>query len=337
MADPRTAAEPLEHTPSLARKLFAANTVLLVAAFLALALTPLTIQSPLRSPSGGLLSLAGLAVVLATNLLIIRRSLGPLARLTEAMRGVDLLRPGTRVPVYGDSREVLALTRAFNDMLERLERERRESVRRTLVAQEDERLQLARELHDEIGQSLTALLLQLDYLAKAAPSDLGPAVVDAREAARASLEEVRRIARQLRPEALDDLGLASALTHLADRVAARSGVDIGRSIERDLPALSRETELVIYRVAQESMTNVIRHADATRLDLRLCGTAGGILLEVVDDGRGIGGAIEGAGMKGMRERAVLAGGRLDIRAVPGGGTKVHLEIDVDAGSRAETD
>jgi two-component system sensor histidine kinase UhpB len=250
------------------------------------------------------------------------------------MRDVDLLRPGTRVPVHGDSKEVIELTRAFNEMLARLEAERRESVRRTLTAQEEERLQLARELHDEIGQGLTALLLQLDYIAKVAPEGITEEAVAARETARTSLEEVRRIARQLRPEALDDLGLVSAIVHLADRIAERSGLEVSRDLDRDLPALGPETELVIYRVAQESLTNVIRHADAGHIDVSLARSGDGVVLRVSDDGVGVNGAREGAGMKGMRERAVLVGARLDIGGSARGGTEVRLEVRDDAKERA---
>jgi two-component system sensor histidine kinase UhpB len=322
-----------ERPRSLTRRLFVANAALIVVAFLTLALTPLTVKSPLKVGSGGIISLVGLTAVLAVNLAIIRRSLEPLSRLTASMRGVDLLRPGTRVPVYGDSEEVLGLTRAFNDMLARLEAERRDSVRRTLTAQEDERLQLARELHDEIGQGLTALLLHLDYLGKAAPPEISGDLVEAREAARASLEEVRRIARQLRPEALDDLGLVSAISHLADRIADRSHLEVDRSLARHLPALPPETELVIYRVAQESLTNVIRHADAKRIDLTLAARdADAVVLRVADDGRGIDGLREGSGIKGMRERAVLVGARLDIGTTERGGTEVRLEVGGLAGA-----
>ena len=324
-----------EHTrpTSLTRRLFIANGAVLVVAFLLLALTPLTVKSPLSLGSGGVLSLIGLTALLATNLALIRRSLQPLTRLTASMRRVDLLRPGTRVPVYGDTEEVLDLTRAFNDMLERREAERRESVRRTLNAQEEERLQLARELHDEIGQGLTALLLQLDYMTKVAPPEVSEHAAEARETARTSLEEVRRIARQLRPEALDDLGLVSAITHLTDRIAARTELDITRRLERDLPHLPPETELVIYRVAQESLTNVIRHADAQRIEVELTASGRQVVLRVADDGRGLRGAREGAGMKGMRERAVLIGARLDVGPAELGGAEVRLEVQSDAGER----
>jgi two-component system sensor histidine kinase UhpB len=281
---------------------------------------------------GGLLSLIGLTAVLATNLAITRRSLAPLARLSASMRRVDLLRPGTRVPVYGDTAEVVELTHAFNEMLSRLERERRDSVRRTLTAQEDERLQLARELHDEIGQSLTALMLQLDHVSRGAPPGLSEEVAEARENARASLEEIRRMARRLRPEALDDLGLVSALTHLVDRIDAHSGPHISRRVDRDLPPLTPEAELVIYRVAQESLTNVIRHAEARNVELSLTAVEGRARLVVADDGRGLDGAPEGAGIKGMRERAVLVGARLEVGSTQAGGTEVRLEVSPDAGA-----
>jgi two-component system sensor histidine kinase UhpB len=319
-----------ERPRSLTRRLFIANAIVIVVAFSLLALTPLTVKSPLKVGQGGLISLVGLSIVLAVNLAMIRRSLEPLSRLTAGMRRVDLLRPGRRVPVYGDTHEVIELTRAFNEMLARLEAERRESVRRSVTAQEDERLQLARELHDEIGQSLTALLLQLDYLARVAPPGVASEAVEARESARASLEEVRRIARQLRPEALDDLGLVSAIANLGERVGARSGVEIERTVDRDLPPLSPEQELVIYRVAQESLTNVIRHADAHHVDVSLTAENGSVVLRVVDDGGGLDGASEGAGMKGMRERAVLIGARLDIGDARSGGTEVRLEVPGDA-------
>jgi two-component system sensor histidine kinase UhpB len=177
----------------------------------------------------------------------------------------------------------------------------------------------------------------LDYLTKAAPAELAPEVAEAREAARGSLEEVRRIARQLRPEALDDLGLASAVIHLADRFAERSRLEISRRVARDLPPLDPAVELVIYRVAQESMTNVIRHADARKVDVELSSRPGVVRLRVCDDGRGLDGAQEGAGIKGMRERAVLAGARLRIERSSLGGTEVELEIDANAGARRVTD
>ncbi len=313
---------------SLVWRLFLLNTAVLLAAYLLLAFSPLTIKSPLRPLQGGVFSLAGLLAVTAVNTVVIRRSLGPLVRLSQAMRHVDPLRPGQRVEVSPAGDEVTQLGMAFNDMLKGLEDERRDSVRRTLLAQEAERVEIARDLHDEIGQRLTALLLQLDYIAAewaGAPSE---AIELAQDNARGTLEEVRRLARRLRPEVLDELGLPSALRELCEWMTAGRRLDLDCSIERALPPLSREAELVVYRVAQESLTNIARHAAASKVWLHLSGGERVVTLVVADDGHGIDGQPEGAGIKGMRERAVLAGARLTIGPREGGGSEVRLDVPI---------
>jgi two-component system, NarL family, sensor histidine kinase UhpB len=210
-------------------------------------------------------------------------------------------------------------------MLDRLERERRESARRALSAQEQERRRVARELHDEVGEALTAVLLQLDGAERELDGAARNRVREARDVARATLEEVRAIARGLRPEALDDLGLASALWQLCTE-AERSGVTVRRSIASQV-ALETEAEVVVYRVAQEAITNALRHSGAEAVDVVLAAEEGGVVLTVRDDGRGFAGEpVEGSGLRGMRERALLAGGRLDVAARPGGGTDVTLRL-----------
>ena len=269
----------------------------------------------------------GLSAMLVLNLILMRRALLPLARLSALMRRVDPLRPGSRIAVAPQApEEVVELSHAFNDMLGRLEDERRDSARRALAAQEDERRRLSRELHDEIGQSLTALLLQLEYAVKQAPDKLRPELGQAREEARASLEEVRRVAQRLRPQALDDLGLRSAITNLCERVAGHNSFRISRDIATDLPVLSPEAELVLYRVAQESLTNAARHSGADHLELRLLPDGEGVVLSVEDDGVGLDGEPAGAGITGMRERALLIGGDLTIAGGPTGGTCVRLTV-----------
>jgi two-component system sensor histidine kinase UhpB len=267
--------------------------------------------------------LAALVLVAAINLYLLRRALAPLEALTALARRVDLTRPGQRVPVSPYESEVSELATTFNEMLERLESERRESTRRVLDAQESERLRVSRELHDEVGQTLTAVLLQLGRIAKHAPPELAPELEDAQERARETLEEVRRISRELRPEALDDLGLASALVALSERF----GLDVTRRLDRDLPALDEETELVIYRVAQEALTNVARHSGSGRVELELSASNGSLTLRVLDEGRGID-AEDGGGLRGMRERAVLVGADLSVGRREGGGTEVRLEVPV---------
>jgi two-component system sensor histidine kinase UhpB len=310
---------------SLLWRVFATNAGVLVIATLVLALTPITVSFPLALTEAIVLAL-GLSAMLAVDLALLRRVFGPLERLTAVMRAVDPLRPGPRAPANVSDPQVAELTRAFNEMIGRLESERRESARRALAAQEDERARIARELHDEIGQELTAVLLQLDRAARRASPPALEALEGAREAVRANLEDVREIARRLRPEALDDLGLASALAALTLDVSRRAGLRIERSVSADLSALSPEEELVIYRVAQEGLTNIARHADATRAWLTLGSHRGRLALEVRDDGRGFARADGDGhnGLRGMRERAVLVGARLEVESEVGRGTTVRL-------------
>ena len=145
--------------------------------------------------------LGGLIVMVTANLVLIRRAVSPLVRLTEHMDRVDPLVPGSRLTVAGEISEVQRLTESFNEMLARLELERRESGRRALREREAERKRVAGELHDEIGQTLTALGLQLDRLMRRAPPELRRECEDVRDAVLASVDQVRRLARELRPEA----------------------------------------------------------------------------------------------------------------------------------------
>jgi len=295
-------------------RVFAINAALLVVATLLLALTPVTIHASLALIEGVDLAVA-LVVMLAANLLLLRHTLAPINRLVERMRTVDLLRPGQRLVEPGGV-EVTELVRAFNQMLERLEAERRESGRRALQAQEAERRRIASGLHDEVGQVLTGVLLQLDD-------------EETKEAVRQALNEVRRIARELRPEMLEQLGLVSALTELSRRFAESSGIRVERSFAPELPPLSGEAELAVYRVAQESLTNVARHAGATQVDLALEPGVGSVVLSVCDDGRGISeaAATNGyGGLRGMRERALLVGGALAVKPGRTGGVEVRLEV-----------
>ena len=196
-------------------RVFATNAAVLVAATLVLVISPVTVSFPIALAEL-VAVLGGLAAMLVLNLVLLRRALQPLGRLTAVMRGIDPLRPGERATVDTADPEVAELAAAFNDMLGRIEVERRDSARRALAAQESERRRVARELHDEVGQALTAVVLELDRAERGAAPDVNGTVAHAREAVRASLEDVRGIARRLRPEALDDLGLASALAALTN-------------------------------------------------------------------------------------------------------------------------
>jgi two-component system sensor histidine kinase UhpB len=314
----------------LAWRIFLANAAILVVATLALAISPATVSFPIALTEGIVLTV-GLIALLTVNLLLVRRAFAPLERLTRLMRRIDLLRPGQRLDVAGPA-EVRELGGVFNEMLQRLEQERHESGWDALRRQEDERKRVAGELHDEVGQALTAVMLQLGRLAKRAPSDLSAELAEALETTRKSLDDVRRIAKQLRPEALDDLGLAPALNGLAATFADRTGLHIRRQIDETLPPLRGEAELVIFRVAQESLTNAARHADTGRVDFNLAQDRDAVVLRVRDYGRGMDGTHPGSGIRGMRERALFIGADFSVDAAPGGGTVVTLRVPLDEAS-----
>lgn len=297
---------------------------------LVLALSPATVSSrPLWSEV--LVLFVGLAVIVVLNGLLLRSVLRPLDRLTALMAEIDLRQPGLRLE-QGGSGPAEALVQGFNAMLERLEVERTTSRARVLNAQEAERRRIAQELHDEVGQSLTAVLLGLKQAIDIAPHDVVEELEQVRETTRASLEEVRRISQRLRPGVLDDLGLLDSVSSLASDLTARSGVPVRRGFLPGLPHLPPETELVVYRVAQEALTNVARHARATEAQVGLTRRGDTLVLRVADDGVGGADPSRGAGIQGMQERAQMVDGRLEVRRREGGGTEVVLEVPVPAES-----
>lgn len=287
---------------------------------------------------------AALAIILTlvVNMWLLRRRFEPLERLLATMERIDLSRPGRRVDtsgkLAGDSTDVQRLAAAFNRMLDRLEGERRHSAQLVLQAQEEERRRVARDLHDEVNQALTALLLRLEAAAQDAPPGLKEELGETKHLANRAMGELLDLARQLRPAALDDHGLTAALAaHVRDqdrRGAARARLSLGPGLDN----LPDDVEIVLYRVAQEALTNAGRHSGAAQIEVFLSRVDSHVLLEVSDDGGGFTFADEnkGLGMSGMRERALLVGGRLEIDSRPGKGTKVKLEVPLD-GSAGEAE
>ncbi len=310
---------------SLLWRVFAANVVVFVVALALLAWTPVTVKR-VATPDELLVLSIGLAVMLVFDALLLRRAFGPLRRLAAVMGRVDPGQPGQRAePSRRAGREVVALAEALNAMLDRMEDERRESGRRALAAQEGERSRIARELHDEVGQTLTAVALRAERAAGEA-SEQDQALTEIAETVLRSLEDVHRIGRELRPEALDDLGLVNALLALCSRVARQGGLRVRRDLDWRLPTLSPEVELVIYRVAQESLTNALRHSGGTEATVSLSGGAGGVVLAVADNGRGLSDPRVDSGFAGMRERSLLIGAKLAIHSAPGQGTEIVLTV-----------
>jgi two-component system, NarL family, sensor histidine kinase UhpB len=309
---------------------FLTNALVLAVALLLLVLTPITVHTPIEAWQFALL-FGGFVGLLALNVFLLRRVLAPLIRLTQVMSSVDPDRPGRRLNgAASRSVEGRALAHAFNAMLDRLERARHEATRTALAAQEAERLRVARELHDEIGQTLTAVAIQAGGAARG-DSEHAQALRDVANGVRESLEEVRRIARELRPEALDDLGLVNALIALSTRIGAQDGPRVRRDLQPKLPPLSPDIELVIYRVAQESLTNALRHSGAREATVSLRADAESVTLAVTDNGAGLPAKLPrySSGISGMRERALLVGGMLSLTSIPGQGTEVRVTIPID--------
>ena len=290
-----------------------------------LVLSPLSISSRVVVSEVAVVSV-GLTIMLLTNALLVRRSLAPLDRVIRTLEAMDQLQPGV-LPEEGAG-PVRGIARSVNGLLDRLEAAQRAGNAQALAAQEAERHRIAQELHDEVGQSLTVVLLGLKQVESRVPAELMEELVLVRQSARTGLDDVRRVARRLRPGVLEDLGLQSALAALVTDFSANSTASVRRSFSPGLPALSAEADLVVYRVAQEALTNAARHADAGSVELSLGRQGETVVLEVRDDGRGFGGLVEGSGLLGMRERAALVEAELTVASQPRGGTTVRLRVPV---------
>jgi len=317
-------------TPATAlfRRVFLINGLIFTLGTLILALSPATVSARIKLTEIPVLAV-GLAVMLTANAVLLRSSLAPLDRLAASMRRVDPPRRSDRMRERG-SGDLHHLISSFNAMLDRLEKERTTASASALAAQENERQRIARELHDEIGQSLTVALLTLKRAVDRAPAAIRAELEDAQETVRGTLNEVRGIAGRLRPDALEDLGLHSALNALCSEFTEATGIAVVRNIGSLGTRLKPDVELVCYRIAQESLTNVARHAGARKVWLDMHVNTGQLILRIADDG--VGGVIaSGAGISGMRERAMLVDGALTINSPATEGTEVRLVIPVYGG------
>ena len=265
------------------------------------------------------------------NIALLRRRFNPLERLIDEMEKVDLSRPGANLPAWIDGRaeteEVERLELAFLRMMRRLEAERRRSSSAALAAQEEERARVARDLHDQVNQSLTGVLLRLEATRSQAPPELEAEIEETSRLAHQAMDELLTVARQLRPTALDDLGLSAAIAGQIEQLG-QSEIRASFTSEGDFGGLDPDVQLVIYRVAQESLGNAIRHSRAETVEVRLSRPTGRVELAVTDDGSGFSFAesTTGLGLGGMKERAILVGGDLQIESRPGHGTSVRLTV-----------
>jgi two-component system, NarL family, sensor histidine kinase UhpB len=269
---------------------------------------------------------------LLVNLVVLRRRFTPLERLIEEMEKVDLSRAGAGLPLSidgkGETEEVERIELAFLRMMRRLEAERRRSSSAALQAQEEERARVARDLHDEVNQSLTGLLLRLEAARENAPPQLADELTETKVLANRAMQELLSLARQLRPTALDDLGLVAAIAGQVEEAGSRPELRASFRSEGDFGDLESDVQLVVYRVAQEALSNATRHSNAGQVEVELRRQDDSVELTVSDDGKGFAFAAAegGLGLQGMRERALLVGGELGVTSRPGSGTTVRLQI-----------
>lgn len=330
----------------LSQKILLANS--LIVAVGAIAGTIITVWHVLRYPDDlhyeliAFFAASGWVISFVVNSWVLKRTLTPLDRLQA---GVDAVRQGSRdvqvipPPISDDRFDRLIDT--FNQMVRQQEEDARRlhSLSRLILqAQEDERQRVARELHDEAAQALTSLLVRLRLLERArTPEEAQAQVGELRKLTAAALEEVRRVALDLRPKILDDLGLVAALGWRVDEFNAANAAQATLAVEGIAHRLPHTLELVFYRVAQEALNNTARHANAGYVGVSLTLRDGILSLEVADDGPGFDPAARlvgdenrhsGLGLLGIYERMGMIGGQVEIDSAPGQGTRVRVSAPV---------
>jgi len=313
---------------SLSGQIITANLLLVVAAlFAASAASSLDLHLDDDRFQFALLAMA-VILALLLNILMLQRRFSPLEQLIADIEAIDPADPvGLEAPEE-PAEEVERLALAFRKLLERIEAERRRAGRLQLRAQEEERKRVARDLHDEVNQSLTAILLRLEALMQAAPPEVRGELEETKKLANQAMDELLQLARQLRPTALDDHGFVPAIEEMLRRFQAQHGIQTQLAIDGDVDGLGSDQELVVYRVTQEALNNIARHSGAQKLSVAMVCDDGELSLTVADDGEGfsMGAEERGLGLDGMSERARLVGGVLSIDSRPGKGTTLQLRV-----------
>ncbi len=289
--------------------------------------------------------MGAMVLSLGMTILLMRASFRPLFSLLQTIRAISAGKTQARAASQPTDTEIGELAQAFNSMLDRLENTRREQAMLILQAQEEERRRVALELHDESSQNLTALLVHTEILQQSlqilpdtavtpeARNQLRSGLQQLTHLTQGTLESIRALALQLRPAVLDDLGLLAALRWLAEDCRERLHISVDLHLE-PLPAKTYPPlyEITLFRVAQESLTNVARHAQASAVTIELTQDTSRISLRVQDNGQGyeVARRSTGLGIGGMQERLSLLNGSLNLRSEPGHGTTVLASLPLPA-------
>jgi two-component system sensor histidine kinase UhpB len=321
-------AKTMKKRESLSGQVVAANLLLVVAALFAASLaSSLDLNLTDDRFQFGLLAMT-IILALLLNILMLQRRFSPLDELIEQIEAIDPADPGAFEAPERPVQEVERLAHAFSALLERIEAERRRAGRLQLRAQEEERKRVARDLHDEVNQALTAILLRLEALMQTAPPEIREGLEETKKLANQAMEELLQLARQLRPTALDDHGFVPAIQEQLRRFQAQHGVETHLETDGPLDDLGGDQQLVLYRVTQEALNNIARHARAATVSVAIARHDGNVWLSVRDDGTGfaVGSEERGLGLDGMAERARLVNGEFSIDAQPGQGTTLRLQV-----------
>lgn len=320
--------------PLLYKVLFANSVVILLGATLG------TYLATRLNTAGGLPLLiafiaSGLFISVAINFALLKLALTPITRLRETMKQAQAGDLTLQAPVTGHDPDADQLATTFNSMLQALDDLSKSRARHILHAQEEERKRIARELHDETSQALTSLLISLALLEESVSDPVGSERIrETRTLAHQTLRAVRNMSLDLRPSALDDLGLLPALRGYIKEYQQKCGIEAELTVSGMKERLSPEVETALYRMIQESLTNTAKHARAHHVWVTL--TEDGLLLRATirDDGRGFDASgmmrrhwqERGLGLAGMQERAALLDGAVEIESEPGAGTLITVTI-----------
>ena len=331
--------------PLLYRIMFANLAVVSVGALLGTALAS-GLRGPNRSPILVGFVIAGLLLSLVVNFLLVRIAFLPLTRLRETMRRVEAGDMRLRAPITGYDPDADDLAATFNHMLARLDDLSKSRAQQILRAQEEERKRIARELHDETSQSLTTLLINLAMLEQVTEGPVARERVNqVRDLAHQTLRAIRNLSIDLRPSALDDLGLLPALRWYIKEYQQRMETVVEFAVQGFKVRFASEIETALYRIVQEALTNIARHAHATVVRVELHEEGPLAHLRISDDGRGFdpqtlirpASPERGLGLIGMRERAALLDGTLAIETTPGHGTTIDVQIPLIPAREEERD